>query len=179
MTELECELEHYMNPGTFYDGKLILQVPGRVEQEIKKYKWKEPKMTNAEYIQKNGWKFGEMYYEISDGCLCIYKGWKLIGKAFNVSWKPEYAFITWLDEEYKESVLDETEKEYLSAVIKPFKDRVIKIVKVRDTSWRENIEIHVKQGNDFHIVNLPKFGEGEMYKGMEAFHSYSLEELGL
>ena len=70
-------------------------------------------------------------------------------------------------------ILDDKEKEYLSNVIKPFRDRVSSISK--DGSL-EYITISL-DSDDFAI--LPNFEEGTMYKGMEINRRYTLEELGL
>lgn len=75
------------------------------------------------------------------------------------------------------SVLTDKEKEYLSAVIKPFRDRVEYICKSDDGSMETeyiNITFDV---DDF--LCLPNFKKGTMYKGMELGMGYTLEELGL
>lgn len=74
-------------------------------------------------------------------------------------------------------ILTEEEKEYLSMVIKPFKDEVYYICKNsynRKFGW---IQIGIK---DDLCINLPTLKVGTMmYKGMEFDKRYSLEELGL
>ena len=70
-------------------------------------------------------------------------------------------------------ILDDVEKEYLSNVIKPFRDRVSSISK---DAPLEYITISL-DGDDFAF--LPNFEEGKMYKGMETNRRYTLEELGL
>ena len=70
-------------------------------------------------------------------------------------------------------ILDDVEKEYLSNVIKPFRDRVSSISK---DGPLEYITISL-DGDDFAF--LPNFEEGKMYKGMETNRRYTLEELGL
>lgn len=86
----------------------------------------------------------------------------------------------WLLEEAKEPILDDVEKKYLSAVIKPYKNKVTCITKVKD-EYKENmryIRITVRSvGTEY--INLPWFKENTMYKGMEVNKEYSLEELGL
>ena len=80
------------------------------------------------------------------------------------------------------AILDEKEKEYLSAVIKPFRDKVISIANYYEESIDNNfIEIEVKQNycNENQYVSLPYFKKGTMYKGMEENKKYTLEELGL
>jgi len=73
-------------------------------------------------------------------------------------------------------ILDEKEKEYLSAVIRPWKNKIGYIEKRYgiDNEW---IEIYLKKGNSY--TNLPRFKKGTMYKGMELDKEYTLEELGL
>ena len=70
-------------------------------------------------------------------------------------------------------ILDEKEKEYLSNVIKPFRDRVSSISKDGPLGY---ITISL-DGDDFAI--LPNFEEGTMCKGMKPNREYLLEELGL
>lgn len=79
-----------------------------------------------------------------------------------------------VEKEEKKEILDEVEKEYLRAVIKPFYKRVINIRKARYFG----VEYILINLNDDSII-LPYFKEGKMYKGMEPNKSYSLQELGL
>lgn len=73
-------------------------------------------------------------------------------------------------------ILDDVERKYLSAVIKPFRKKIKHIVKMRyDKS--EFIFIRVDTSSLF--VSMPYFDIGTMYKGMEPGHKYTLEELGL
>lgn len=86
-------------------------------------------------------------------------------------------------EEYKEPILDDAEKKYLSAVIKPFRDRVTHIAKVEeDIHWFYWIMIRVDIGffDDYYEFCLPPFDEtSSMYKNMEVGKEYTLKELGL
>ena len=83
--------------------------------------------------------------------------------------------IRWLAEEYKEPVLDEVERKYLSDVIKPFGHRVSHIVKRLNGSGYY-IAIIL---NNFDVMNLPYFTHNTMYKGMKVGREYKLKELGL
>lgn len=79
-------------------------------------------------------------------------------------------------------ILDEKEKEYLSNVIKPFRDKVISITNYYEESIDNSfIEIEVKQDfcDENQYVSLPYFRKGTMYKGMVEYKKYTLEELGL
>lgn len=83
----------------------------------------------------------------------------------------------WLLEEAKEPILDDTEREYLSAVIKPFRGKVSHIVKMHSkVDTYEYICIGVK---GYEVMFFPKFEENTMYKGMELGRKYALDELGL
>lgn len=83
----------------------------------------------------------------------------------------------WLCEEYKEPVLDDVEKEYLSAAIRPFRKMIAYIVKAQDfDDGKQCIRIILQNGDGMHF---PYLDDDEMYKGMEVNKDYSLEELGL
>ncbi len=85
--------------------------------------------------------------------------------------------LDWLLEEYKEPILDEEEKKYLSAVIKPFRDRIDWIEKVRSINTTECVNITYDDTE--YEIPFPQFEKGTMYKGMELNREYTLEELGL
>lgn len=84
--------------------------------------------------------------------------------------------LWWLLEEYKEPILDEKERRYLSAVIKPFKVSWI-IKRTMKNDCGEYIKIVFK--NDDECLVFPNFKTGTMYKGMEAEKRYTPKELGL
>ena len=75
----------------------------------------------------------------------------------------------------KQPILNDAEKEYLSNVIKPWREKTISIIKVR-VNEEDFISIRLKNGEK---VNLPWFKKSTMYKGMEVNKEYSLEDLGL
>lgn len=81
----------------------------------------------------------------------------------------------------KEPILDEEEKKYLSAVIRPFRDRVKYIAKIYAVDYQFiciYVECIAKDYSD-ETVYLPFFKENTMYKGMVQNKEYTLEELGL
>ena len=87
--------------------------------------------------------------------------------------------IEWLTEEYKEPILDDVERKYLSAVIKPFRKNVnyISKIDVNYPAFNQFISIKV---NHTQCVNLPNFSKKSgMYKGMKVGIHYTLQELGL
>lgn len=89
--------------------------------------------------------------------------------------------LTWLFKECKEPILDDAEKKYLSAVIKPFRNRVNYIMKEETFDCptdcpTEFIHIDLSDGN---IADFPNFKANTMYRGMEVDKYYTPEELGL
>lgn len=80
-------------------------------------------------------------------------------------------------------VLDAKEKEYLSAVIKPFKKRVIRIEKIKTLYGNSefiNIVLYSSISyNKEESIQLPYFKKGKMYKGMKLDKEYTLKGLGL
>ena len=76
----------------------------------------------------------------------------------------------------EKEILDEAEKRYLKAVIRPFKNRVRYISK--EESYDGDFFISIELDSDEYI-NLPYFKKETMYNGMEANKRYTLKELGL
>lgn len=85
--------------------------------------------------------------------------------------------LEWMAQPYKKPILDEVEKKYLSAVIKPFRKKV-KHIAIWDTCNGSKQFVHIKL-YDEDCTNLPNFKPNAMYKGMELHKEYTLEELGL
>ena len=83
----------------------------------------------------------------------------------------------WLQQEYKEPILDDVEREYLSAVIKPFRNEVENIEKMEVDDETDRICIGI-YGSTLNDIFLPPFDKGTMYRGME-YNVYTLEELDL
>lgn len=87
------------------------------------------------------------------------------------------AAMKWLLSEYKKPILDETERKYLSDVIRPFRKEVATISKFQNwDNTHQYIYIALKSQ---HYCILPFFPKSTMYKGMEGGKHYSLKELGL
>ena len=75
----------------------------------------------------------------------------------------------------EKEILDDTEKEYLGAVIRPFRNKIVSISK--EDCCNEDCFINVELENDALI--FPYFKKETMYKGMELEKQYTLKELGL
>ena len=142
-------------------------------------------------MTKEQWdKFLYNCYTISDTCsdTCPFGNVRCLKSECKSSWfnnKDLFSdkFLNQEIEIEESSILDEEEKEYLSNVIKPFRDRVIIIEKSRfDDSCFISITVKSKRessGTKTECINLPFFKEDTMYKGMENNKEYTLKELGL
>lgn len=106
------------------------------------------------------------------------------GVSFDSTWVNSKDLFSdkFLDQEIEidEPILTDEEREYLSAIIKPFRSRVKSI---RKTDMTEYDEFEYLWGEmidyDDNMFILPLFEKGTMYTGMEANKKYTLEELGL
>ena len=87
--------------------------------------------------------------------------------------------LWWLEQD--EPILDEVEKEYLSGIIKPWKEKVKFIAKYTTYDGNhEFININYLDTNiSLENVSLPSFKPNTMYRGMELDKEYTLKELGL
>ena len=113
---------------------------------------------------------------------CIFKWVNCLKSSYKQLWiyhKDLYSekFLNQEIEIEESSILDEEEKEYLSAVLKPFINNVTDIAKYRRTS--DSSEYIVINFKDTEGLILPHFKENTMYKGMELDKKYTLAELGL
>ncbi len=79
-----------------------------------------------------------------------------------------------------EEILDKVEKEYLENFLRPFKEEVKEITKIKKAFSFQNEMLHIglKDIGSYDII-LPEFKKGTMYKGMELYETYTLQELGL
>lgn len=77
-------------------------------------------------------------------------------------------------------ILNEKEKEYLSYVIKPFRNSVKYFYKFTCANGDyEAIAAKIEAYGYCDSLNFPKFKKGSMYKGMELIKEYTLEELNI
>lgn len=141
-------------------------------------------MTNAEWILHEGWKFSDLSVQVFDiDNITIYHKGFLIDRYHVAGCRPVNALLKWLEAPHKEKILTDKEKKYLSAVIKPFRHRIIKIWKA-GTEINEWINICVEETSRGNIpytstISLPNFPKESMYKGMKKDWNYTVEELGL
>lgn len=78
--------------------------------------------------------------------------------------------------EIQKPILDDVEKRYLESVLRPFKNRIYSVVKMKITDDKAFIKVCVYGEPS---INFPYFKKDNMYKGMETNRGYYLKELGL
>lgn len=133
--------------------------------------------TNLEHYKK---ELGKIFYE---GCFNSAAMFDKIKTNYDSDIRSSYGhtyaddILDWMAQPYKGPILDDVEREYLSAVIKPFRKMIAYIVKAQDfDDGKQCIRIILQNGDGMHF---PYLNDDEMYKGMEVNKYYSLEELGL
>lgn len=145
-------------------------------KNIEKYAKEINRMVNQEYFECSLWSIRNGK-RASEDC-------RHIPESFDpVSGKDEFCkkclgeSLEWLNQEYKDPILDDVEREYLSAVIRPFRKMIAYIVKAQDfDDGKQCIRVILQNGDGMHF---PYLDDDAMYKGMEVNKEYSLEELGL
>lgn len=146
-------------------------------------------MKNAEWIIKTGHTFKQLrliqHNELANRSYTVMLCDEPIAELSDKK-EPLDVFRKWLDAEHKEPILDDTERAYLSAVIKPFRDRVVCLEKYKGElnfgAKYERIEGQVRSEWDKNLIfgfYLSPFRTETMYKGMEVGREYTIEELGL
>lgn len=78
----------------------------------------------------------------------------------------------------RKEILDKKEKDYLRAVIRPFREKINSISKCGYNCYNQQYII-IKYDEREEMIRLPDFLKDTMYKGMELDREYTLEELGL
>lgn len=86
--------------------------------------------------------------------------------------------LDWMAQPYKEPILDKVEREYLKAVIRPFRNKVEYIAKFKSACSENEQYIHILF-YEGHYLSFPYFKANSMYKGMKLNKAYTLKELGL
>lgn len=135
--------------------------------------------TNLEHYKR---ELGKIFYQ---GCSNPAAMFDKIKKNYDSNIRSSYGqtyaddILDWMAKPFKGPILNDTEREYLAAVIRPFKKNVCTVCKkyVQSCSGLSYEYLVVKLSNE--RWGFPKFVEGTMYKGMELDKEYSLEELGL
>ena len=158
-------------------------------------KYSDIEIETAKNLLKNGYKWivrnetGRVFAHFAKPFRCkVNNVWGSVGSSTSVcDFVPIFQSIRSDDKEpvslesiVHPQILDDAEREYLSAVIKPFRDRVKHICRVwYITSSSEYQRIYITLSDDSYNIDLPFFKKETMYKGMKIGKAYTLEELGL
>lgn len=141
----------------------------------KGYKWI---VRDSDIFGSNVYAYAEKPYKELYGwqqpncCECVYICSKFASIFQNIRFNDKEP--TSLESIVHPQILDDAERRYLSAVIKPFRESVSSIEK-SDIYRDEAICINTEK----RYMVFPPFKAGTMYKGMELGKKYTLEELGL
>lgn len=137
-------------------------------------------MTNAEWMINNGYKFSDLHFSMdNNGDIVISLNDKILVRVPDLRIPFDDSLKRWLDMEHDEKILNDAEKKYLSAVIKPFRDRVSYICKLNTLERYGSQRIDIGFTDESVDMKLPIFESGTMYKGMKFAYAYTLEELGI
>lgn len=147
-----------------YKAKVLRTYDDRMEIQILEYNSNYRNFIGSKYKVLNS----KQYFEL----VKVNKFYKTLPNDFTGKLTIDKGQV--IKKEEKKEILDEVEKGYLRAVIKPFYKRVINI---RKAGYFDTEYILINLNAD--TIKLPYFKKGEMYKGMEPNKSYSLQELGL
>lgn len=153
------EMEKYKGKTAVIKNSRILVYPNDTVENVNNYRYRLD-------IDDGEWSWSSsMLEKVEDK-----KHFKSLPRDFTGTINVEKGFIV------KKEILDEAEKEYLSAVIKPFKEKVTSIAILEFTKSKCYLYIDIISGDGF---ALPNFIHGTMYKNMEFDRKYTLKELGL
>ena len=162
-------------------------------------KWNEIEIQTAENLLKNGYKWitreknGKIWayknkpHRDKDQLYCA---WNYNGDYFQICTRhvPIFLNVTCADKEpvslesiVHPQILDDAERRYLKGVIRPFRKSVRYIEKkfVDDGCEYACCYLLIQFADARERMEFPTFFEKDMYKGMETYKKYTLEELGL
>ena len=111
--------------------------------------------------------------------------WGNVVDEYGNDWLVDFSIANDNDWKAYREILTDSERKYLSAVIKPFRDRVKYIYKtnvIDDCSQLISIRMErydFEENLRCECIDLPYFKKDTMYKNMVVNIKYTLEELGL
>lgn len=143
-----------------------------------KYAKEINRMVNQEYFECSLWSIRNGK-KASEDCRHIPESFDPVSGRDEFCKKCLCESLEWLNQEYKEPILDDVEKKYLSAVIKPFRKKVSYISKLEKAYPETDQFIKITLINGEYVC-LPYFTrKSRMYIGMKQWRHYTLQELGL
>jgi len=124
---------------------------------------------SSEKVAKNIIKYNNKKYEV----IAHSKG----NVSMKIGERRKYGDKLLILKEYKEPILDDTEKKYIGNLIRPFRDE-IKSIQKKKYKNKECIRFETNR-DDKEFFELLSFPNNSMYKAMKLNEPYSLEKLGL
>ena len=141
-----------------------------------KYAKEINRMVNQEYFECSLWNIRNGK-RASEDCRHIPESFDPVSGRDEFCKKCLCESLEWLNQEYKDPILDDVEREYLSAVIKPFREK-IEYIRKNKSAYKDKQFISIGFYDDDYMY-FPFFENDAMYKCMELGRKYTLEELGL
>lgn len=135
-----------------------------------KYKWIARDMDGELFVyKKKPKKYKIAYGDVDDGVGCFrLEPFEELFKEITLEGGPV---------QFRKDVLDETERRYLKAVFSPFRNRGVRVTKLKlPCSSNYYLWARLEDGD---YLAFPSFPAGAMYNGIELHQRYSLEELGI
>ena len=153
--KLRNRLRYVGNSKNEYSGKIV--TISKIVEGLFDYRFT---------IEEN--EYPKLFFDVNDiECIIKQKHFKSLPNNYTGTIEVENGFI--------KEILDEVEKRYLKAVIKPFKNKVDNISK----QLCYNGKYYIKIDLDTESIKFPCFENGAMYNGMKEDKEYTLKELGL
>ena len=141
-----------------------------------KYAKEINQMVNQEYFECSLWNIRNGK-RASEDCCHVPESFDPVSGSDEFCKKCLGESLEWLNQEYKEPILDDAERKYLTAVIKPFREK-IEYIRKNKSAYKDKQFISIGFYDDDYM-HFPYLDDDAMYKGMEVNKEYSLEELGL
>lgn len=183
MDALKCITKEYYSVVRSADESNKFNSYLRLFEGLVNEHFEEKVQTNAEHYKN------ELKNILRNYCTIPELAYKHIGQELDENifksrkkyWYYADMILDWMSDPYKGPVLDGVEIEYLKNVIYPFKKHVVSIRKcVCEEESFCYIDIYFKKDGSFWNIELPPFKKDlNMYKNMESWREYSIEELGL
>lgn len=141
-----------------------------------KYAKEINRMVNQEYFECSLWNIRNGK-RASEDCCHVPESFDPVSGSDEFCKKCLGESLEWLNQEYKDPIIDDVERKYLSAVIKPFREK-IEYIRKNKSAYKDKQFISIGFYDDDYMY-FPYLDDDTMYKGMKENKKYSLEELDL
>lgn len=149
-----------MKPKRLEGEKWLIKYEFNFTQKAKNELWDEIPMIDGEILTMVRFKNGNAFTFFK------WNEWNELAKKHN-------------NRLLKKWVLDNSEREYLRVVLRPFKKEIKCVVKYESCSFVVNPYEYLIVKMKIFDMEFPPFPKGTMYQGMEKCKEYTLDELGL